>query len=130
MPDASLNKKRPLWYNLSLLNLPLPGLVSILHRISGAALFFLLLWLLYLLDESLASEERFDAIRRTISHPLAKLVLLGVLWAFLHHLCAGIRYLFLDIHKGVDLATARATSVAVLAVSLVLTALLGWRLLW
>jgi succinate dehydrogenase / fumarate reductase, cytochrome b subunit len=130
MPDASLNKKRPLWYNLSLLNLPLPGLVSILHRISGAALFFLLLWLLYLLDESLASEERFDAVRRTISHPLAKLVLLGVLWAFLHHLCAGVRYLFLDIHKGVDLATARATSVAVLAVSLVLTALLGWRLLW
>ena len=130
MPDASLNKKRPLWYNLSPLNLPLPGLVSILHRISGAALFFLLLWLLYLLDGSLASAERFEAIRQTISHPLAKLVLLGLLWAFLHHLCAGIRYLFLDIDKGVELAPARATSVLVLVVSLVLTAVLGWRLFW
>jgi succinate dehydrogenase / fumarate reductase cytochrome b subunit len=130
MPDASLKKKRPLWYNLSPLNLPLPGLVSILHRISGAALFLFLLWLLYLLDESLTSAERFEALRQTMAQPLVKLVLLGVLWAFLHHLCAGIRYLFLDVHKGVDLATARATSAAVLAVSLVLTALAGWKLLW
>jgi len=130
MPDASLKKKRPLWYNLSPLNLPLPGLVSILHRISGAALFLLLLWLLYLLDQSLTSAERFEALRQTLSQPLVKLVLLGLLWAFLHHLCAGVRYLFLDVHKGVDLATARATSVAVLAVSLVLTAVLGWRFLW
>src|SRR4249919_1955305 len=122
MPDASLKKKRPLWYNLSLLNLPLPGLVSILHRVSGAALFFLLLWLLYLLDASLASAERFEALRLTLSEPLVKLVLLGLLWAFLHHLLAGIRYLFLDIHKGIDLAAARATSAAVLVVGVVLTA--------
>jgi succinate dehydrogenase / fumarate reductase cytochrome b subunit len=130
MPDASLKKKRPLWYNLNLLNLPLPGLVSILHRISGAALFLFLLWLLYLLDASLESPERFAAVRQTVSQPIVKLVLLGLLWAFLHHLCAGVRYLFLDIHKGVDLAAARMTSGAVLAVSLALTALAGWRLLW
>ena len=130
MPDASLKKNRPLWYNLSLLNLPLPGLVSILHRISGAALFVLLLWLLHLLDESLASPERFEAVRQTMALPFVKLVLLGVLWAFLHHLCAGIRYLLLDVHVGVDLQAARASSAAVLVVSLVLTAVLGWGLLW
>jgi succinate dehydrogenase / fumarate reductase, cytochrome b subunit len=130
MPDASLKKNRPLWYNLNLLNLPLPGVVSILHRISGAALFVLLLWLLYLLDGSLASPERFEAVRQTISQPLVKLVMLGVLWAFLHHLCAGIRYLLLDVHIGVDLQAARASSAAVLVVSLVLTAVLGWGLLW
>ncbi len=130
MPDASLKRKRPLWYNLNLLNLPLPGVVSILHRISGAALFVLLLWLLYLLDGSLASPERFEAVRQTISQPLVKLVMLGVLWAFLHHLCAGIRYLLLDVHVGVDLQAARATSAAVLVASIVLTAVLGWRLLW
>jgi len=130
MPEALLKKKRPLWYNLSPLNLPLPGLVSILHRVSGAALFLLLLWLLYLLDASLESPERFAAVREAVSRPLPKLVLLGSLWAFLHHLCAGVRYLFLDIHKGVGLAAARMTSGAVFAVSLVLTAVLGWRLLW
>jgi len=130
MPDASLKKKRPLWYNLNLLNLPLPGLVSILHRISGAALFFGLLWFLFLLDMSLASEEGYARFARYVSQPPVKLALLVLLWAYLHHFCAGIRYLFLDIDKGVDLATARATSALVLAVSLALTVILGWGLLW
>ena len=130
MPDAALKKKRPLWYDLNLLNLPLPGVISILHRISGALLFVFAAWLLYLLDASLASAERYDAIKASLAHPLAKLVLLGLLWAYLHHLCAGVRYLFLDIHRGIDLPTARITSVIVLAVSLALTAVLGGMLLW
>jgi len=130
MPDAALKKKRPLWYDLNLLNLPLPGVVSILHRISGALLFLFSAWLLYLLDSSLASAERYAEIKASLAHPLAKLVLLGLLWAYLHHLCAGVRYLFLDIHRGVDLPAARRTSGVVLAVSLVLTAVLGGWLLW
>jgi succinate dehydrogenase / fumarate reductase cytochrome b subunit len=130
MPDAALKKKRPLWYNLNLLNLPLPGVVSILHRISGALLFVFTAWLLYLLDASLTSAEGYAQIKATLGHPLAKLVLLGLLWALLHHLCAGVRYLFLDIHKGVDLPTARLTSGIVLVASLVLTAVLGGWLLW
>jgi len=130
MPDAAVKKKRPLWYNLNLLDLPLPGLVSILHRISGALLFLLIFVLLYLLDASLASQERFDAARSFVSHPLAKLVLFGLQWAFLHHHCAGLRYLFLDVHKGLDKETARKTSIAVLAVSLSLSVVLGIALLW
>jgi len=130
MSDASPKKKRPLWYNLSPLNLPLPGLVSILHRISGALLFVFLLWLLYLLDASLASAERFEALKRVVAQPIAKVVLLALLWAYLHHYCAGIRFLLLDIDVGGDLATARATSIVVIALSLVLTAVIGWQLLW
>src|SRR5256885_5233218 len=57
MPDLTAKKKRPLWYNLSPLNLPLPGLVSILHRVSGVVLFLGLIAFLYLLDLSLASES-------------------------------------------------------------------------
>jgi succinate dehydrogenase / fumarate reductase cytochrome b subunit len=130
MRDAELKKKRPLWYNLSLLNLPLPGVVSILHRISGALLFVFAAWLLYLLDASLASAERYEEIRSTVAHPIAKVLLLGLLWAYLHHLCAGVRFLFLDIHKGIDLPAARVTSVIVLVASLALTAVLGGVLLW
>lgn len=130
MPDTALKKKRPLWYDLNLLNLPLPGVVSILHRISGAMLFVFTAWMLYLLDSSLASPERYDEVRRTLAHPLAKLVLLGLLWSFMHHLCAGIRYLFLDLDKGVDLPTARMTSVIVAAAGVGLTALFGGLLLW
>ncbi len=128
MPDLAAKKKRPLWFNLSPLNLPLPGLVSILHRVSGALLFLGLGWFLYLLDLSLSSEAGFAAFKAQIGHPLVKLLLLGFLWAYLHHFCAGIRYLFLDIDKGVDLAAARASSYVVLVVSLGLTALLGTRL--
>lgn len=130
MPDASLNKKRPLWYDLNLLHLPLPGLVSILHRVSGGLLFLLLVWLLYLLDASLASAERFEVFKSIVTQPFARLVLLGLLWSFMHHFCAGIRYLFLDVHIGVDLDAARTTSGVVLGASLGLTAGFGWALLW
>jgi succinate dehydrogenase / fumarate reductase cytochrome b subunit len=128
MPDLAAKKKRPLWYNLSPLNLPVPGLVSIFHRVTGALLFLGLIWFLFLLDMSLASETDFARFRAYVAHPLVKLALLAFLWAYLHHFCAGIRYLFLDIDKGVDLAAARKTSYAVLAVSLALTAFVGAKL--
>jgi succinate dehydrogenase / fumarate reductase cytochrome b subunit len=128
MPDLAAKKKRPLWYNLSLFNLPVPGLVSILHRASGALLFLGLVWFLFLLDMSLRSEAGFARFQTYVAHPVVKIPMLLLLWAYLHHFCAGIRYLFLDIDKGVGLRAARASSYAVLAVSLALTALLGMRL--
>ncbi len=128
MPDTTAKKARPVWYNLNLLNLPIPGLVSIFHRISGVLLFVGLVWLLFLLDMSLSSESDFDRFKSYVSLPIVKLALMVILWSYLHHFCAGIRYLFLDIHKGLDLATARATSYAVFAVSLVLTVLIGAKL--
>ena len=61
---------------------------------------------------------------------VVKLVLLGLIWAFCHHFCAGIRFLFLDMHVGVDLPSARLTSKIAFVVSLALTVLLGAKLLW
>src|SRR3989442_12582313 len=112
MPDLAAKKQRPLWYNLSPLNLPVPGLVSIFHRISGALLFAGLIWFLFLLDMSLASEAGFARFRAYVGHPLVKLSMLVFLWAFLHHLCAGVRHLFLDIQVGVELKAARRGAVA------------------
>lgn len=128
MSDTTAKKARPVWYNLNLLNLPVPGLVSIFHRISGVLLFVGLIWLLFLLDMSLSSEADFDRFKSYVSLPIVKLALLVILWSYLHHFCAGIRFLFLDIHKGLDLVTARATSYAVFAVSIVLTVLIGAKL--
>jgi len=125
MADAALKKKRPVYIDLVRIRLPLPGFVSILHRISGILLFLLAFWLLALLDRSLASPEGYGEVRETLAQPFAKLVLFVAGWAFLHHFCAGIRYLLIDMHIGVDLPTARASSWAVLAVSLVLTLLVG-----
>jgi succinate dehydrogenase / fumarate reductase, cytochrome b subunit len=120
-----MQKQRPKYLDVGKIRLPVPGIVSILHRVSGAALFLALPIVIYLLQGSLGSAETFDSFHAVVSHPLAKLVLLGLMWAFLHHACAGIRFLFLDMHKGLELATARATAKAVLTVSLVLTVILG-----
>ena len=122
-------KPRPKYLNLVKIRLPLPGVVSIMHRMSGAALFFLIPVLLYLLQMSLESQHGFAAVRAALTTPLAKVVMIGVLWAFLHHFCAGIRYLALDLDVGTDLAPARASSWAVLGVSIALTLVLG-VLLW
>ncbi|MBX6393112.1 MAG: succinate dehydrogenase, cytochrome b556 subunit [Burkholderiales bacterium] len=131
MPEAAVkNKRRPLWYNLSLFNLPVPGLVSIMHRISGAALFLSLPWLLYLFDASLDSPERYAQAQQQLSHPLAKLVLFGLIWGYAHHFSAGIRHLLLDVHVGIDLHSARGSARAVLGVGVALALLFGWVLLW
>src|SRR5258708_13919591 len=97
MPDLTAKKKRPVWYNLSPLNLPVPGLVSIFHRASGAMLFLGLIWFLFLLDMSLASEAGFPRFQAYVAHPVVKLSMLVLLWAYLHHLRARLRHLFLTI---------------------------------
>ena len=114
-------KPRPKYLNLLQIRLPLPGVVSIMHRMSGAVLFFAIPLVLYLLNTSLESPSGFAAMRGLFAMPLVKLVSIGLLWGFLHHFCAGIRYLVLDLDVGTDLAPARASSWAVLAVSITLT---------
>jgi len=120
-----MQKQRPKHLDVAKIRLPVPGIVSILHRVSGAALFLSLPVLIYLLHGSLSSAESFDNYRGLIANPFSKLILIGLLWAYLHHVCAGIRFLFLDMHKGLELATARATAKTVLVVSLALTVVLG-----
>ncbi len=121
-------KQRPKYLNLAEIRLPLAGFVSILHRISGAGLFLLLPLLLYLLQLSLGTPQDFESLRAYLAYPLLKLILLGLLWAFLHHFCMGIRILLLDMHIGVELPAARNSAKAVMVISLLLTALLGAKL--
>lgn len=131
MSDPTQKKKnRPAFFDIFYLalHLGLPGYISFLHRVSGTLLFLATFWLLFLLDRSLASPEQFAFVKHYLSLPLVKLPLLVLLWSFLHHFFAGIRFLFIDVHVGVDLPAARKTSVVVLALSLALTALIGARL--
>lgn len=109
--------------------LPLAGIVSILHRVSGALMFLVgIPFILYLFQQSLTSEISFDAYRTIVSNWFVKLVLLALAWAYLHHLCAGIRYLFLDLHIGVEKQASRSSAAAVLAVSLTLTLLVALKI--
>lgn len=133
MANAAIKKARPKYLSLAALlfeiRLPLAGWVSILHRVSGTLLFLATVWLLFLLDRSLVSEAGFESVKGYASHPLVKIALLALIWSYCHHFCAGIRFLFLDIHKGIDKETARVTSIIVIVAGLALTALFGARLL-
>jgi succinate dehydrogenase / fumarate reductase cytochrome b subunit len=119
---------RPVYLNLLRIDLPLPGWVSILHRVSGALLFAALPLGVWVLSVSLADEAGFQRIAGWLAHPLARLVLLGLIWAFVHHLLAGLRHLALDVHWGVDLRHARQTGSAVLLATGLVTLLAAWRL--
>ena len=133
MSSAAAKKQRPKYLSLPAIlfqiRLPLPGRVSILHRVSGALLVFpFTAWLLYLLDVSLRSEQGFSHIREYLAMPVAKLGLVVFLWAACHHFCAGIRYLMLDLNKGIELRPARFSAAAVIVVSLALTVFFAARL--
>ena len=135
MVDAQQNvkKERPVDRNIGLAQLikyrlPWAGKVSILHRISGAALFLMLPFLLYLLDQSLASEMSYQTFQVITGHPLVKIILLGLIWSFLHHFCAGIRYLLLDLEIGVEKVDANRSAIFVFFLGLALTAIVGLKL--
>jgi succinate dehydrogenase / fumarate reductase cytochrome b subunit len=125
---AEFSKRRPKYLNLFEIRLPIAGFASILHRISGLGLFLMLPLLIWLLELSLRSPESYSALQGVVAHPLVKLVLIGLLWAFLHHFFMGIRILLIDIHVGVAKQQARSSAIAVMAISLVLTLLLGVQL--
>jgi succinate dehydrogenase / fumarate reductase cytochrome b subunit len=133
MSDSAA-KPRPEFRNIHITQilryrLPGPGIVSILHRISGALMFLVgIPFILYLFQQSVTSELSFERYSAVVSHWFAKLVLLALAWAFLHHLFAGIRYLLLDMHIGWDLPAARKSAAIVLFASLVLTVLAGLKI--
>jgi succinate dehydrogenase / fumarate reductase, cytochrome b subunit len=124
-----VGKARPVYLDLVRIRLPLPGLVSILHRVSGAALFlFAIPLVLFGVQTSLESADGFATLKAMFAHPLAKLFLVGLLWAYAHHFFAGIRYLLIDLHVGDDLRPARQSSVVVLVAGVVLTLIIAVRL--
>lgn len=130
-PIAPSSRSRPMIRNIRVTDLaryrlPLPGIVSILHRISGAMLFLFTWLVLWLLQASVSDAARF---RELYGNFLVKVIVFGLLWSLLHHLCAGIRYLVMDVsHNAMDLQAARRSSVIVMVVSLVLTAMIGVKL--
>jgi succinate dehydrogenase / fumarate reductase cytochrome b subunit len=119
---------RPVYLDLLRIRLPLPGWVSILHRVSGALLFVALPLGVWALSVSLSGEDGFQRMADAFAHPLSKLFLLVLIWAFALHLFAGLRHLALDVHWGVDLRRARQSSLAVLLASGLVTLLAAWRL--
>lgn len=122
-------KPRPVYLNLPAIRLPVPAIASILHRISGALLFFVgVPALLWGVQSSLASPEAYAAFRGFMGHPIVKLAALLLVWAYLHHLFAGVRHLLQDLQVGLELKPARQSATAAIFAALVLTLLVAVRL--
>lgn len=121
-------KKRPKNLDLTTIRLPLAGKVSILHRVSGAGLFLMLPVLLWFFGASLGSPESYASFKALAATLPAKVIFAGLLWAFVHHFCAGIRFLLLDLHVGIEKEASRKSAAVVFAVSIPLTLIL-WGVL-
>ena len=117
--------KRPVNLNLLTLRFPITAIASILHRVSGFILFLLIPLFLGLLSVSLQSPEGFFIVHGCLTHPLAKLIILGFLFALFYHLLAGIRHLVMDAGIGENLTQARFSAGLVMCLAVVLTALMG-----
>ena len=128
-------KPRPQFRNIGLAQvafsyrLPLAGKLSILHRISGILLFLCLpLVIVPLFAASVAAPQSFAWIASFAANPIVKLVFLVLIWGYLHHFCAGIRYLLLDLHIGIDKLSAKKSAGVVFGVSLALTLVFALKL--
>ena len=138
---TELAKKRPEFRNINAFSdlptykLPIAGIVSILHRISGVLMFLLMPFLIWMFDTSVSSEISFSRFKAVFNVGVGfvpgwffKLVALAIIWAYLHHLSAGLRHLYMDVAHAVTKELGRSSAIATLAVSLGLTALLAAKL--
>lgn len=129
----AVKKPRPEFRNIGIgqlagYRLPLAGKISILHRISGALLFLLIPFALYLFEQSLTSELSFGQLKAFFANAFVKLVVLVLSWAFAFHFFAGLRFLLADTHKYVSKEGGRNTAGVVLALSSLLTIVIALKL--
>ncbi|MBQ0721242.1 MAG: succinate dehydrogenase, cytochrome b556 subunit [Gammaproteobacteria bacterium] len=120
-----MNDKRPVNLDIGTIQLPITAYVSILHRVSGVALFVISGLFIWMLDCSLASDESFTALQGILTHPLVKLVLWGMLAALAYHLVAGIRHMFMDFGVGETLEGGILGAKLVLVIAAILIAFAG-----
>ncbi|WVN40981.1 succinate dehydrogenase, cytochrome b556 subunit [beta proteobacterium MWH-UniP1] len=123
-------KSRPQFRNINISDLrqyrlPAAGIMSILHRVSGAAMFLLLPLIIWIFDLSLTSELSYAQLMEITASPLVKIVLCGLAWAFIHHLLAGIRHLVSDLHIGLTKEQSARWSSGVM-IGAVLISIVAW----
>lgn len=115
----AVKDNRPFFLNLIKIRLPLPGVVSIMHRISGVYMFIATPFLLYIFDLSLQGRYGFDQAAEILAHPLVMLCLLVLLWSLVHHLFAGIRFLLIDFEVGIGKQASVRSSWLVIALEII-----------
>lgn len=125
-----ISKQRPKYLNLFAIRLPIPGFVSILHRISGFFMVVFLGILIFLIDQLISSPNSFSRLSTFFDNIFVELFLIIPIWALSHHLLAGIRFLLLDFHFFIDLKSTRIFSSLILLFSAITTLIVWFKLVW
>jgi succinate dehydrogenase / fumarate reductase cytochrome b subunit len=120
-----VNSNRPKNLDLTTIELPLPGWTSILHRISGFALFFAVAFMLVALNASLESAESFAELKATFDNSFVKLITWLILSALGYHLVAGIKHLVMDSGIGESLEGGYVGAIITLVGGAIVIALAG-----
>jgi succinate dehydrogenase / fumarate reductase cytochrome b subunit len=141
VPSSSTRAKRPEFRNINAFTdlptyrLPVAGIVSILHRVSGALMFLLMPFIIWMFDTSISSELSFARFTSAFNLGVGivpgwfiQLVALALIWAFLHHFIAGLRHLWMDARHAVSKEFGRASAMATLTLSVGITVVLGAKL--
>ncbi|MHB8534647.1 MAG: succinate dehydrogenase, cytochrome b556 subunit [Sulfuricaulis sp.] len=119
------NKKRPVDLNLFKIRLPVSGIVSIVHRVTGVLLVLLLPFSIYMLQRSLQDPAAFRDIAARLGTPAGRFALLIIVWVLAQHFFSGIRHLLLDIDVGIEIVAARRGAWLTFAASLLVVVLTG-----
>ena len=138
---TQLAKKRPEFRNINAMRdlptyrLPVAGWVSILHRASGAIMFLLMPFIIWMFDTSISSEISFEKFKAIFNIGVGfvpgwffKLMVLAIIWAYLHHLIAGVRHLYMDANHAVSKEFGRSSAITTLVISIGLTIVLAAKL--
>jgi succinate dehydrogenase / fumarate reductase cytochrome b subunit len=104
---------------------PPMAIASILHRVSGIILFILLPVMIFILGQSLKSEEAFNQLKLDLAGIGYKLALWGFSSALVYHILAGIRHMIMDLGFGEHLCAGRRTAILVIALAVISTIVLG-----
>lgn len=120
-----INNNRPKHLNLFKIHLPITGIASINHRLSGLILFLAIPVSLYLFQRSLSSETGFAEVLEYLSSNWIKLALILLIWSFVHHLLAGFRFLLIDQNLGISLPAARKTAWFVVIAAVIVTLIIA-----
>ena len=116
-----INDNRPKYLNLLKIRLPITGIATINHRLSGLILFLAIPFSLYLFQLSLSSESGYLEMLSFLSSPIIKLALILLTWSFIHHLFAGFRFLLIDQNIGISLSAARKSAWFVVFAAVIVT---------
>ncbi|MFU0506195.1 succinate dehydrogenase, cytochrome b556 subunit [Pseudaminobacter sp. NGMCC 1.201702] len=124
MSKSPATQARPLSPHLTVYRWPITMTMSILHRVTGAALYFGTLLVAWWLIAAAVSEEYFEFVNGLFGSWFGRLVLFGYTWVLMHHMMGGLRHLVWDTGAGLEKHTASRIAWATIVASAVLTVLI------